>query len=55
MGQRVATTTSSGGAHIGYAVAGSGPPLVYVSGWLGHFELSWALPALVSALRGGSR
>src|SRR3954454_22486166 len=45
MGQRIAVTTSPGGARIAYAVTGSGPPLVYVSGWLGHLELSWALPA----------
>jgi pimeloyl-ACP methyl ester carboxylesterase/DNA-binding CsgD family transcriptional regulator len=45
MGQRIATTTSATGARIGYAVTGSGPPLVFVSGWLGHLELSWALPA----------
>jgi pimeloyl-ACP methyl ester carboxylesterase/DNA-binding CsgD family transcriptional regulator len=45
MGQRIAMTTSPAGARIGYAVTGSGPPLVYVSGWLGHLELSWALPA----------
>jgi pimeloyl-ACP methyl ester carboxylesterase/DNA-binding CsgD family transcriptional regulator len=38
-------TTSPAGARIAYAVAGAGPPLVYVSGWLGHLELSWALPA----------
>ena len=44
MGQRIAMTTSPAGAKIGYAVTGSGPPLVYVSGWLGHLELSWALP-----------
>src|SRR2546421_165777 len=45
MGQRIATTISPAGTRIGYAVTGSGPPLVYVSGWLGHLELSWALPA----------
>jgi len=45
MGQRIAMTTSSAGTQIGYAVTGSGPPLVYVSGWLGHLELGWALPA----------
>ncbi len=38
-------TTSPAGRRIGYAVTGSGPPLVYVSGWLGHLELSWAIPA----------
>jgi pimeloyl-ACP methyl ester carboxylesterase len=41
MGQRIAWTQE----RIAYAVAGSGPPLVYVSGWLSHLELSWALPA----------
>jgi pimeloyl-ACP methyl ester carboxylesterase/DNA-binding CsgD family transcriptional regulator len=45
MGQRIAVTTSPAGTRIGYATTGSGPPLVYVSGWLGHLELSWALPA----------
>src|SRR5215211_7317303 len=45
MGQRIAMTVSPAGTRIGYAVTGSGPPLVYVSGWLGHLELSWALPA----------
>jgi pimeloyl-ACP methyl ester carboxylesterase/DNA-binding CsgD family transcriptional regulator len=39
-GQRLGTT----GSGIAYAVTGSGPPLVYVSGWLSHLELSWALP-----------
>lgn len=45
MGQRLAFTTSPAGRRIGYAVTGSGPPLVLLSGWLGHLELSWALPA----------
>src|SRR3954464_13752312 len=45
MGQRIAMTPAPAGARIAYAVTGSGPPLVYVSGWLGHLELSWALPA----------
>jgi pimeloyl-ACP methyl ester carboxylesterase len=40
-GQQIGTT----GSGVAYAVSGSGPPLVYVSGWLGHLELSWALPA----------
>jgi pimeloyl-ACP methyl ester carboxylesterase/DNA-binding CsgD family transcriptional regulator len=39
-GQRLGTTASG----IAYAVAGSGPPLVYVPGWLSHLQLSWALP-----------
>ncbi|SNS13005.1 Pimeloyl-ACP methyl ester carboxylesterase [Actinoplanes regularis] len=45
MGQRIATTVSPAGATIAYATAGSGPLLVYVSGWLSHLDLSWALPA----------
>src|SRR5215207_8914933 len=45
MGQRIAMTISPAGTRIGYAVTGSGPPLVYVSGWLSHLELSWAMPA----------
>ncbi|WP_433088189.1 alpha/beta fold hydrolase [Dactylosporangium sp. CA-052675] len=45
MGQRIAVTGSAAGARIAYAVTGAGPPLVYVSGWLGHLERSWALPA----------
>jgi pimeloyl-ACP methyl ester carboxylesterase/DNA-binding CsgD family transcriptional regulator len=40
-GQRIATTDSG----IAYATSGDGPPLVYVSGWLSHLEMSWALPA----------
>jgi pimeloyl-ACP methyl ester carboxylesterase/DNA-binding CsgD family transcriptional regulator len=45
VGQRVATTESGDGPRIAYSVVGSGPPLVYVAGWLSHLELSWALPA----------
>jgi pimeloyl-ACP methyl ester carboxylesterase/DNA-binding CsgD family transcriptional regulator len=45
VGQRVATTESGDGVRIAYSVTGSGPPLVYVTGWLSHLELSWALPA----------
>ncbi|WP_436535025.1 alpha/beta fold hydrolase [Actinoplanes sp. HUAS TT8] len=45
MGQRIAWAVSPGGARVAYAVSGSGPPLVYLSGWLSHLELSWALPA----------
>jgi pimeloyl-ACP methyl ester carboxylesterase/DNA-binding CsgD family transcriptional regulator len=45
VGQRIATTESSDGARIAYSVAGSGPPLVYVAGWVSNLELSWALPA----------
>ena len=40
-GQRIATTPGG----VAFAVTGTGPPLVYVNGWLGHLELSWAIPA----------
>ena len=33
------------GTTVAYATAGSGPPLLFVGGWLSHLELSWALPA----------
>src|SRR5262245_59883661 len=43
--QRVASTTTPDGVRVAYATAGSGPPLLFVGGWLTHLELSWALPA----------
>lgn len=33
----------SGGTSVAYATAGTGPPLLFVDGWLSHLELSWAL------------
>jgi pimeloyl-ACP methyl ester carboxylesterase/DNA-binding CsgD family transcriptional regulator len=42
--QRVATTRLADGTEVAYALAGHGPFLVYVPGWLTHLELSWALP-----------
>jgi pimeloyl-ACP methyl ester carboxylesterase/DNA-binding CsgD family transcriptional regulator len=30
---------------VAYAMAGVGPPLLLVGGWLSHLELSWAFPA----------
>src|SRR4051812_40200576 len=41
--QRVSRVTVADGTEIAYASAGSGRPLVYVSGWLSHLELSWEL------------
>jgi pimeloyl-ACP methyl ester carboxylesterase len=32
------------GTGVAWSAVGSGPPLVYVSGWLTHLELSWAIP-----------
>jgi pimeloyl-ACP methyl ester carboxylesterase/DNA-binding CsgD family transcriptional regulator len=42
--QRTGETRLEDGTRIAYARAGSGPPLVYVNGWLTHLELSWAIP-----------
>jgi pimeloyl-ACP methyl ester carboxylesterase/DNA-binding CsgD family transcriptional regulator len=43
--QRLASTRTREGTTVAYASAGSGPPLLFVGGWLSHLELSWALPA----------
>jgi pimeloyl-ACP methyl ester carboxylesterase/DNA-binding CsgD family transcriptional regulator len=45
MEQRLGVTHTADGARIVYAAAGHGAPLLFVGGWLGHLELSWALPA----------
>jgi pimeloyl-ACP methyl ester carboxylesterase/DNA-binding CsgD family transcriptional regulator len=54
--QRIGTTRLADGTTVAYATAGSGPPLLFVGGWLSHLELSWALPAerafLVAMARG---
>lgn len=31
------------GTRVAYATSGSGPPLLYVPGWVSHLELGWAL------------
>src|SRR5690349_10148591 len=43
--QRLGSTRTPDGVSVAYATAGSGPPLLFVGGWLSHLELSWALPA----------
>jgi pimeloyl-ACP methyl ester carboxylesterase/DNA-binding CsgD family transcriptional regulator len=43
MEQSVASTTLPDGTSVAYAKAGTGPPLIFVGGWLSHLELSWAL------------
>lgn len=45
MDQRISRLTLTDGTSLAYASAGSGPPLVYVMGWLTHLEQSWELPA----------
>lgn len=44
MEQRVHRLTLADGTGLSYALAGAGPPLVYVTGWLTHLEMSWRLP-----------
>jgi len=41
MEQEVRFCTMADGARIAYAVFGTGPPLVYIPGWVSHLELTW--------------
>ena len=43
MEQTIAWAETPGGTAVAYATAGTGPPLLFVDGWLSHLELSWAL------------
>lgn len=45
MEQRLGLTHLVDGTAVRYAVAGSGPTVVYVPGWVSHLELGWAVPA----------
>lgn len=45
MQQKIAQVSTADGSIVAYATAGSGRPLVYVSGWLSHLQLGWELPA----------
>lgn len=36
------------GVRIGYCMDGSGPPLLFVRGWISHIERMWALPGFRS-------
>jgi pimeloyl-ACP methyl ester carboxylesterase len=40
--QHLARLTMTDGTALAYATVGEGRPLLYVSGWLSHLELSWA-------------
>jgi pimeloyl-ACP methyl ester carboxylesterase/DNA-binding CsgD family transcriptional regulator len=44
MGQRIRFCTARDGAHIAYAMAGQGPPLVKAANWLSHLEFDWNSP-----------
>ena len=41
---RIQFATTSDGVSIAYAVAGSGPPLIVMPGWVSHLELEWDGP-----------
>lgn len=43
--QRLGRVALADGTVVAVASVGAGRPLVYVSGWLTHLELGWALPA----------
>ena len=43
MQQRIDRLTTPAGVEIAFASVGSGRPVVYVSGWLSHLQLSWEL------------
>jgi pimeloyl-ACP methyl ester carboxylesterase/DNA-binding CsgD family transcriptional regulator len=43
--QRIGHVRLGDGTDVAYAVAGSGPVLVYLPGWVSHLELGWAFPA----------
>ncbi len=51
MRQRISFCTTSDGVRIAYAVAGSGPPLIRVGGWLTHVERDWGSPVWQHWLR----
>ena len=44
MQQRIDRVETADGTVVAFATVGSGRPVVYVSGWLSHLELSWELP-----------
>ena len=43
--QQLGLARLADGTAIRFAVAGSGPAVFYVPGWVSHLELGWALPA----------
>jgi len=51
MRQRISFCKTSDGVRIAYAVAGSGPPLIRVGGWLTHVEHDWGSPVWLHWLR----
>jgi len=51
MRQRISFCTTSDGVRIAYAIAGNGPPLIRVGGWLTHVERDWDSPVWQHWLR----
>jgi len=51
MRQTIRFCETSDGVRIAYAVAGNGPPLVRVGGWLTHVERDWGSPVWSHWLR----
>src|SRR5690242_20106515 len=43
--QRLGLAELEDGTALRFAVVGTGPPAIYVPGWVSHLELGWALPA----------
>ncbi|WP_431279226.1 alpha/beta fold hydrolase [Leifsonia poae] len=44
MQQRIGRVTTADGAQLAFSTVGTGRPVVYVSGWLSHLQLSWEVP-----------
>ena len=58
MQQRIGRVTSADGTAVAYGSIGAGRPLLYVSGWISHLELSWQMPderAFYESLADGCR
>ena len=55
MEQRIASVRLADGTSVAYARVGTGPPMLFLGGWLSHLELSWNLPAERAFLAGLAR
>jgi pimeloyl-ACP methyl ester carboxylesterase/DNA-binding CsgD family transcriptional regulator len=44
-GEDVIRFVGTGSGQIAYSAVGSGPPLVYIPGWVSHLGLLWEMPA----------
>ncbi|KQR50736.1 LuxR family transcriptional regulator [Leifsonia sp. Leaf336] len=44
MQQRISRLTTTDGTELAFATVGDGRPLLYVSGWVSHLQLSWEVP-----------